>query len=212
MNKWQKVAEILKSGGVMILPSDSSYGIAAVAGNANAVERVYKIKKREIGKPSLLIVGSIEQARELVEFTPLAEELAQKYWPGGLTLVLNAKELDLPSQIYGVDYIPTFHLGGVLKMDSQLHLPGELHRTLAIRVPDKQQLRELALETGPFILPSANLAGKIAPYKVEEVEPKLVESVDFFLNEPTDGNPPSTLIDARGDPPKILREGPVIAE
>lgn len=185
MNPWQKAAEILKNGGVVIIPSDSSYGIAALAENIQAVVRVYSIKGREAGKPSLIIVGSTEQARELVEFTPLAEKLAKKFWPGGLTLVLDAKNMDLPEQIYGDG------------------------NTLAVRFPDKKKLQDLALEADPFILPSANLSGENPPYKAEEVDERLKNQVDFFLDEPTDGNPPSTLVDARGEKPVILREGSV---
>lgn len=185
MNPWKNVAEILKNGGVVIIPSDSSFGIAALAGNPDAVARVYKIKGREAGKPSLLIVGSIKQAQELVEFTPLATELAKKYWPGGLTMILEAKDLKLAPQIYGEN------------------------NSLAVRFPDKKELRDLAINIGPFILPSANLAGLNPPYKAEEVHQKLIESVDFFLNEPADGNPPSTLVDVRGEKAIILRNGSV---
>ena len=207
MDKWKKAVEILKNGGVVIIPSDSSYGIAALASSPDAVGKVYKIKGREAGKPSLLIVGSTEQAHELVEFTPLADELAQKYWPGGLSLVLDAKSTDLPEQIYGADHTLTLHLGGGVVNPSGSHLPGEL--TLAVRLPDKRQLRDLALKVGPFILPSANLAGEKPPFSAGEVDKKIINQVDFFLDEPTGGNPSSTIVDARGEKPKILRDGPV---
>ncbi|TSC65722.1 MAG: tRNA threonylcarbamoyladenosine biosynthesis protein [Microgenomates group bacterium Gr01-1014_80] len=211
---WKKAAEILRGGGVVIIPSDSSYGIAALASNPQSVERLYQIKSREAGKPSLLIVGSMGQARGLVEFTPLAEELAKKYWlaslrgrsgPGGLTLVLNAKKLDLPEQIYGS--------GDTSDVSSQvmpgLHIGSERNVTLAVRLPDKKELQDLALEVGPFILPSANLAGEKPPFLAEEVDEKLKSQVDYFLDEPTDGSPPSTLVDVTGEKPYILRKGPV---
>ena len=175
-NSWKKAAEILTQGGVVIIPSDSSFGIAALASDEKAIERVYKIKGREPGKPSLLIVGSVEQARELVEFTPLAEKLAQKYW------------LAPPEQIYGEN------------------------KTLAVRLPDKKELQDLALEAGMFILPSANLAGLNAPFVPQEVDEKIKNQVDFFLDEPTDGNMPSTILDARGEKSIILRAGSIKVE
>ncbi len=187
VNPWQKVGEILRNGGVVIIPSDSSYGIAALASNYKAVERLYQIKAREAGKPSLVIVGSVDQARELVEFTPLAEELVKKHWPGGLTLVLNAKKTDLALQIYGEN------------------------NTLAVRFPDKKELADLASKIGLFILPSANLSGEKPPFKAHEVDKKLIDQVDYFLDEPTDGNPPSTLVDATGEKPCILRQGKIKA-
>lgn len=214
MNSWEKSAQILKSGGVVIIPSDSSFGIAALASNREAVERVYKIKAREPGKPSLLIVGSMEQARELVKFTPLTEELAQKYWPGGLTLVLDAKKKGLPEQTYGIEQGASGkHLRGEgYSLPTAKHLGGGQKLTLAVRLPDKLQLRELALDVGSFILPSANRAGLNTPFSASEVDEKLKNQVDFFLDEPTDGNPPSTLIDARGEKPVILRQGSVILD
>ena len=196
MNNWQKTAEVLKNGGVVIIPSDSSYGIAALAANQKAVKRLYRIKAREPEKPSLLIVGSTDQARELVEFTPLAEDLAKKYWPGGLTLVLKAKNKDLPHQLYGTDHTTP-------------HLRGEHALTLAVRLPDKKELQDLALKVGPFILPSANFTGEKPPFSPEELDKRLIDAVDFFLDEPTDDNPPSTLVDATGENPCILRQGSV---
>lgn len=177
MNQWQKAAEVLKKGGVIIIPSDSSYGIAALAGNSKAVDRLYQIKKRDPGKPSLIIIGSLEQAEELVIMTPLAEKLIKQYWPGGLTIILEAKQKGA---------------------------------TLAVRLPDKAELQQLAREVGPFILPSANFNGQSTPFSKEAVDPKLLELVDYFLDEPTDGVEVSTLIDARGDKPIILRQGAVL--
>lgn len=188
MDKWQKAAEILSKGGVVVVPSDSVYGIAALAKNQTAIEKLYGIKKREPNKPSLLIVSSLEQAKQLVEFPLLAEELAQKYWPGGLTLVLTAKEKNLSPLIYG-------ELGE--------------HQTLAIRIPSQDKLIWLAEKIGPFILPSANLSGQQPALTLEDLDPKLVEQVDFVLKEPTDNNPVSTLVDARGGRPIILRQGAV---
>jgi len=202
MNNWEKAAEILKQGGVVIIPTDSSYGIAALANNSLAVKRVYEIKGREANKPSLLIVGSLDQARKLAEFTPLAEDLARKYWPGGLTLILNAKKLDLPLKVYGTNSTPVTyaHLGGVTR------------RTLAIRLPGRKELTDLALGIGPFILPSANFSGETPPVSAQEVNSELIGKVDLFLDEPTDGNIVSTLLDARSEKPVILRNGSVRVE
>lgn len=207
-NSWKKAAKFLKNRGVVIIPSDSCYGIAALASNQEAVGRVYRIKAREFGKPSLLIVGSTDQARELVEFTPLAEKLARKHWPGVLTIILKTENLKLPRQIYGIDYTP----GVSSKVEQGLHTGSEPELTLAVRFPDKKELQDLALEVGPFILPSANLAGLKPPFKPEDVDKKLKNQVDFFLDEPTNGNSPSTIVDARGEKSKILRKGAVIVE
>lgn len=182
---WQKVTEVLKSGGVVIIPSESSYGIAALASNPQAINKLYQIKKRADNKPSLVIVGSFEQAQQLVDFSPKAMILASKYWPGGLTIVLNSRKQDLPTEIYGEQ------------------------KSLAIRLPDNQQLRDLALTAGPFILPSANFNGQKPPFTQEEIDPELIKLVDFVLGEKTGGNPVSTLVDARKDQITVLRQGSV---
>lgn len=185
MSSWQKAAQVLTSGGVVIIPSDSSYGLAALAKNSQAVEKLYQIKGREKNKPSLVIISSMEQARKLVKLTPLAEELAKKHWPGGLTMVLEAKEGDFPNQIYGSG------------------------KTLAVRLPNHAKLQELAQEVGSFILPSANFAGGAPPFEFSQINEYLKQLVDYIIDEETEGNPPSTIVDARGEKAVILRPGAV---
>jgi L-threonylcarbamoyladenylate synthase len=185
IDKWKKAALVLKNGGVVIIPSESAYGLAALASDPRAVAKLYKIKGRPDSKPSLLIVNSITQAKELVSFTLLAKNLIEKYWPGALTLVLKAKNSKFSSLIYGAE------------------------ETLAVRLSPKKELQALASKVGPFILPSANFNQMPAPFKIEDIDLELIKLVDFFLDEPTDGNPVSTLVDARGEDPIVLRAGAV---
>ncbi len=185
MDKWDKAAAALKKGGVVIIPSDSSFGLAAIAENHEAVEKLYQIKSRDKDKPSLIIVGSVAEAEQLVDFTPLAKKLAKKYWPGGLTLILKATDLSFPKMIYGRG------------------------KTLAVRLPNHFKLQQLALKVGPLILPSANLTDHPAPYTITDIDSALIENCDYFLDEPTKGAEVSTLVDARGDKPKVIRQGQV---
>jgi L-threonylcarbamoyladenylate synthase len=182
---WEDVARVLKNGGIAIIPSESAYGIAALISNHQAIKRLYQIKKRADDKPSLIIIGSIDQAKELVNFSSKALVLANKFWPGGLTIVLDSKKKDLPQVIYGEE------------------------QSLAIRLPNDENLRNLALEVGPFILPSANFNNEKPPFKKEEIDSKLASMVDFVLNEETGGNQVSTLVDARGEDLVVLRQGAV---
>ena len=188
MNSWGKAAEVLKKGGVIIIPSDSVYGIAALAKSDEAVKELYSIKKRQDTKPSLVIVSSIEQARKLIHFTPLAQDLASKYWPGGLTLVGESIDKSLSPIIYG-DF-----------------------KTLAVRFPNKPELVKLAQKAGPFIFPSANLSNQPPAYQFSEIDQSLLDSVDFSIDEKTDNNPVSTLVDIRGNAPVILRQGAIEVE
>jgi L-threonylcarbamoyladenylate synthase len=184
-DSWQRCQQVLKEGGVVIIPSESSYGIAALIENKEAIRKLYQIKKRSDKKPSLMIVGSIEQAQSLVKFTPKALVLASKYWPGGLTMVLDSVNKDLPQLIYGEG------------------------KSLAVRIPGFKQLRQLALEAGPFVLPSANITDEKPPYSLEEIDQQLASQVDSILKESTGGNEVSTLVDARDEEVKILRQGAV---
>jgi tRNA threonylcarbamoyl adenosine modification protein (Sua5/YciO/YrdC/YwlC family) len=182
---WNRAATILREGGVVIIPSDSAYGIAAVAANHTAISRLYALKEREPYKPSLLIVSSVDQAQDLIEFTDLAKQLTETNWPGGLTIVGTARNTEFSPLIYGAEH------------------------TLALRLPNKQELVELATEVGPFILPSANLAGQPTPFHLYDLDSQLITAVDYVLEEETDGKEVSTLVDIRGPVPKVIRQGSV---
>jgi L-threonylcarbamoyladenylate synthase len=187
---WQKAAEILKDGGVIIIPAEASFGIAARASDSKAVERLYKIKVRENNKPSLVIVDSLQTVKNLVEISPLAQKLIDKFWPGPLTLVFKAKDNQaFSSLIYGAD------------------------DTLAIRFPSMLSLQQLAKDVGPFILPSANFGGETPPFKFEQIDKRFSELVDYILEEETaGGSEVSTLVDVTSNTPKILREGAISTE
>ncbi len=88
----RRAAEILKNGGVVIFPTDTIYGIGCRYDDKNAVDRIYKIKSRSKNQPFPILVSSIEQVKQLATITQAAQELIEKYWPGGLTIVLNPKE------------------------------------------------------------------------------------------------------------------------
>lgn len=182
---WKKAAEKLTEGGLVVLPSESSYGLAALVSSNSAVSKLYRIKKRSDKKPSLIIVGSLAQAEKLVIFSSLAKTLASKFWPGGLTLVLESRDKSLPKTVYGENL------------------------SLAIRLPGHQDLRDLALLVGPFILPSANFNGEKPPFELEEIDKNLISLVDYLLPEKPHKNPVSTLVDARGEQAIILRQGSV---
>ena len=84
--------EILRSGGVVIFPTDTVWGVGVAADNPVAVKKFYEIKKREINKPTAILVADLAQAEELGEFDDEVREVAKKYWPGALTIVVPGKE------------------------------------------------------------------------------------------------------------------------
>lgn len=86
----KKAARILKSGGVVIFPTDTVYGIGCLYKNKEGLLKIYKIKSRPQNRPFPILVSSIEQAQSIVNMNSLAISLAQKYWPGGLTIISNS--------------------------------------------------------------------------------------------------------------------------
>lgn len=133
MNTLSEIKTKLGKGGVVILPTETVYGIAAKANDAAAISRIYEIKGRDFDKPLAVCISGIEQAKTLAIFTPLAVKLTEQFWPGPLTLILPAKDKTLHERCYQGD-------------------------TIALRCPDISW-RE-ALTKTPLVLTSANKSGE----------------------------------------------------
>ncbi len=135
--------DVLKRGGVIVFPTETSYGIGCDATNAKAVRRVFRVKGRPDGKGTPLIVDSLAAAERWGKFNLVARKLAKKYWPGPLTIV-----------------VPVTTPGVV----SGLVLQG---KTIALRVSSHPIARALARGLGrPLVATSANLSGEPACYSV----------------------------------------------
>ncbi|GAC1373334.1 MAG: L-threonylcarbamoyladenylate synthase [Candidatus Saccharimonadales bacterium] len=183
MADWSEAARRLSLGEVGVLPTDTMYGIVASALKPAAVERVYALRRRELGKPMIVLISSWEDfERFKIAVEPRARELLEKVWPGPVSVVL-------PAPAYELKY---------------------LHRgtgAIAFRMPAKPELRELLAAAGPIVAPSANLAGEPPSVSVAEAKGCFGEEV-FYLDEGEIKNPPSALVDAQVFPPKILRPAP----
>lgn len=182
----RQAAGILESGGLVGLPTETVYGLAADATNGKAVAAIYEAKGRPSFNPLIAHVADITMARDLVAFTPLAEELAATFWPGPLTLVLPR----LPD-------CPVSELASA-GLD-----------TLAVRCPAHSAARELVSAFGkPLVAPSANPSGGVSPTSAAHVADGLGARVDLVL----DGGPcqvglESTVIGFDGNTPLLLRKG-----
>ncbi len=179
---------LLRKGGIICVPTESSYGLAVDASNAGAIARLQALKGRGESAPFGLIAGSVVMAKACTGTWPeAADALATQHWPGPLTLVLPPQS-DTLSGLLG-------EAGGV-----------------AIRVSSAEAASWLATELGgPITATSANLSGTPSATTIEEARAKLGEGVDFYL----DGGPceglPSTLVafDEHGQP-QVLRPGPIV--
>ncbi|PIR33123.1 MAG: threonylcarbamoyl-AMP synthase [Alphaproteobacteria bacterium CG11_big_fil_rev_8_21_14_0_20_44_7] len=179
----QKAVEILQSGEIAAIPTETVYGLAANAEDNLAVAKIYEAKTRPNFNPLIVHIYNIEQAQQIAVFNDTALELAQKYWPGGLTLVLPKKN-------------PTFATLATAGLES-----------VALRCPAHPIAREILRESGLMLAaPSANISGKLSPTKAEHVRR------DFPYIYIVDGGEceiglESTVIGFENEQPILLRSG-----
>lgn len=189
-SRTKRAAVILRKGGVVAFPTETVYGLGAIAFDPTAVARIFEIKGRPRFDPLIIHVGSLRQAQSLVADYPLkARELARRFWPGPLTLVLPK-----------TDRVPDIVTAG---------LP-----TVAIRMPDHPLALALIRQSdAPLAAPSANPFGRVSPTTAEHVREQLGQDVDMVL----DGGPcrvgvESTILSLVDGKPVLLRAGGVAVE
>lgn len=185
-------AHLLRAGGIVALPTETVYGLAADATNGEAVARIYDAKGRPSFNPLIVHVPGLAQADALAEFDMRALALAESFWPGPLTLVLPRR---------GDAGIAGLVTAG---------LP-----TIAIRVPAHPVTQAVLAATGlPLAAPSANRSGGISPTRAEHVVASLDARVPLVLDGgPTAVGLESTIVSLLpGAPPRLLRPGAITAE
>jgi len=181
----QQVLEVLRGGGLVAFPTDTVYGVGALAFDGKAVESIYKAKDRPIEKAIPVLIGDIEDINRVSSNVPLmAKKLAEHFWPGPLTIVL-PKHLSLPDSVSATN-------------------------TVGVRVPDHVAARSVLHSAGPMAVTSANLSGQPSPSTAEEVFAQLNGRISLILDGgKTPGGVPSTLVDCTGSRPIVMRQGPI---
>ncbi len=184
-----RAVHILRDGGLVAVPTETVYGLAARADSDTAVARIYEAKGRPSFNPLIVHVASLEQAREFAEFPPAAQRLAREYWPGPLTLVLPRHR--------GARLAPAVTAG---------------LETLALRMPAHPVMRALLERTGfPLAAPSANRSGFISPTSPAHVLASLDGRIDAVLDGgECERGLESTIAAVRADGSvAVLRPGPI---
>ncbi|MEM0381908.1 MAG: L-threonylcarbamoyladenylate synthase [Nitrososphaerota archaeon] len=183
-------AEVIRRGGLVAFPTETVYGLGADALNPGAVERVFKAKGRPPDNPLIIHVASMEELYTIGrDIDWRAEELAKRFWPGPLTLVVKKSPIVPKITVAGLD-------------------------TAAVRMPrHKVALRLIEESERPIAAPSANKSGRPSPTLAEHVVADLGDEVDLVLDSgPTDIGVESTVLDITSEKPVILRPGGVSRE
>lgn len=180
------IVQILKKSGLVIIPTETVYGIAVDATNNLAVDKLYSLKKRSTEKPLQIMCASIEKAREIGKFSSFANLYCDKIWPGPLTAVVEKKEPSVLAENFNIN-------------DS----------SVGIRIPRHPKALTLLKECNfPLAVTSANISGKDSASGINEIAKEILDLVDHAIDGgPCDIGVSSTVVDFRADPPKILRQG-----
>lgn len=183
-NAIERVVSVLSSGGVILYPTDTIYGLGCLADNRKAIERLYSIKGRPESKPSLVLIDSVSRALPLVKAIPRnAYRLMERYWPGPLTIVLNA-----------VSSLSPLLTGGTA--------------SIGIRLPAHDFCREIVARCGiPLVSTSANRSGSDQPGGMNGLIKEFSGEVDLILDEGVTSNIPSTVVDLTRGEVRIVRDG-----
>jgi len=175
-----EIVRRLQKRGVGLLPTDTIYGLTARALDQAAVERVHKLKRRDSGKPLIVLISDIKML-DLLSISEDQAELIKGYWPGPLSVVFQSP--NAPAWLAAPDH------------------------TLAVRLPDYDKLRSLIDKTGPLVSTSANLQGEQPVKSVKEAKDLFGDRLDFYVDAGELDNPPSTLVVIENSELVVIRQG-----
>ena len=181
----EEAVAAIRRGDVIGVPTDTLYGLAADPFSPDALERIFAIKGRPGLKPLAILVSGLDQAQQLAAFSDRALDLAEKHWPGALTLIL-------PRLSSVPDWIGN----------------PERH-TVGLRCPDHPVVAELLDVSGPLAVTSANVSGQSGVVSNVEAEAIFGDDVACYLAGTAPGGASSTILDLTEPSEWVLREGPI---
>jgi len=176
---------LLKEGEIIAFPTDTVYGLASDAFHAPGIIKLFEAKGRDSNKAISILIGSKEQVKMITtHMTKMAKKLTDKFWPGGLTVIVSRKE-NIPELI-------------------------STTKNIGIRMPDHPIALELLRAFGPLATTSANLSGGSNPQSAIDVFDQLNGRIPLILNGGVcPGGIPSTVVDCTGEKPVVLRVGAI---
>ncbi len=184
----QPALDVLKNGGIVAFPTDTVYGVGALAFDNAAIESIYTAKDRPLEKAIPILIGDLKDLEMIgLNIPDMALRLAARFWPGPLTCII-PKQPSLPPAVSAT-------------------------QTVAVRIPNHPDALALLRAAGPMAVTSANISGRQSPISAQEVYDQLNGRIPLILDGGnTPGGIPSTLVDCTGETPIIFREGPVTME
>lgn len=185
MGTTEEAVAAVRTGETVGVPTDTLYGLAADPFNQDALARIFEMKGRPGVKPLAILVPDLERGQQVAAFSERAIDLAERHWPGALTLVL-PKLASIPVWV------------------------GHAERnTVGLRCPDHPAALELLDATGPLAVTSANISGQEAAVDHEEAQALFGELVAVYIEGEAPGGTGSTIIDLTQPAEWVLREGPI---
>lgn len=180
------VVEVLRSGGLVVFPTDTVWGVGALASSEQGVKKLYQVMKRPKNKPTAILVDGMAMAEKYGEINDMSRKLMQKYWPGGLTVIVKAKQENVLELVRG---------GG---------------DTVGLRQPDHTLVLELLDQLGEGIVASsANVLGGNTPARWEEIDRGFLEQADAVMKGLSGNRKASSVVDTCGSKLKVVREGEI---
>jgi L-threonylcarbamoyladenylate synthase len=181
----ERAARAIREGELVVLPTDTVYGIGSRPDRKKATARLFGVKRRRRDLTLPILVSGLEDAARVAMFDDRATSLAERFWPGGLTLVLPRAELARRWDL------------------------GEASETVGIRMPDHGVALALLQTTGPLAVTSANLSSEPTPPDCPGVRAIFGQEVAVYLCAGSLSGLASTVVDLSGPQPRVLREGAI---
>ncbi len=175
----KEIIECVKKGRILVIPTDTIYGIVASALNKESVESLYKIRKRNLRKPMIILISSINDLG--IFGIKEKKDLLKKIWPGRVSVIF-----ECPNKKY--EYL---HRG---------------RKTLAFRIPDNKSLVKLLKKTGPLVAPSANIEGHKPSQTIEEAMDYFEDKVDLYVDVGKMKSRPSKIISLINGKIEVVRK------
>ncbi|MCL4367394.1 L-threonylcarbamoyladenylate synthase [Patescibacteria group bacterium] len=178
-----QLSQLIKEGKIAVIPTDTLYGIVGSALNPQTVEKIYQLRKRDLSKPMIILIASIKDLGLFnIQLDQKTIQLIDSVWPNPLSIIF-------PCPNERLTYL---HRGS---------------KTLALRIPDKPDLRALLKKTGPLVAPSANLAGEKPAQNITEAKVAFGEQVNYYLDQGKLSGQSSTLAKLVDHKFAVLRPG-----